>query len=162
MDTRERLGWFVPDQAGNATAGWPTREVLHSTSILQDAARQAPRPPLLPPSYVTQAMGYLLVGGPPPDPPFGPPRAPDDLLAALSYIARGNIPGTNIPDEGRPEDATGTHVEPDSADFGILRWPDPSMDRQMVLPGIPQNPPPIQVIPPPLPTVKKMVKKIRW
>ncbi len=43
--------------------------LLHSNSILQDAARQTAAP--LPPSYVAQAMRYLLVGGPPPDPPWG-------------------------------------------------------------------------------------------
>ena len=144
--------WFnglAPKSLGDPAVLLNSSGALQGTSA--DIAVQR-----LPPAYVAQAVRYLLLGGPPPAPPFGG-LYPGDVLVSRNYFTsgedpqpraaprdgvdaqplpdfRGNIPGTDILDEGRPEDATASRIDSDRYE------PDRNMDRAMERRTLPQGP----------------------
>jgi hypothetical protein len=122
------------------TAALPRGDALHSPSILLGAPGQTGLPPLPPWYVAQATRYLLFGGPPPDPPfgaapAQAPARPPDasDLLALLRYLTgnedpqpraaprdrfdaqpspqlRRKIPGTDIPDEGRPEDAIVTKL----------------------------------------------------
>lgn len=78
--------------------------------------------------------------------------APDAIEVQPLPDPRGNIPGTDIPDRGQPEDATAQPFsQPDGAvDLGISRGKVPNIDLLMELLRIPQDVLPFGAAPTPL------------